>query len=499
MTLLEMLYNSVRANPGKAAIAFHESIMTYGELGALVDNLASSLYSLGLKKGDRVGVMLMRSPELVVSFLAASRARGAAMPINFELAPQDVRSIIENTSPKFIISDPAFVDSLKKALPAHSGVKVIVTGEAKGSGLLSWRDLVSAGGGLPPAPSVDDVFYLNYTSGSTGNSRGAITTHSNVYWNTAAAVKALDMGHEDVHLCMFAPFAHPHEIFARPLLLGGTMVLVDRIYPKSIAKAISDNRVTCMMGLAPLYENLLDLLGYNCEFDLGSLKVPESGGMFTRPALMDRFRQTLGVDIIPVWGSTETSGIAIANRPGREMVPGSIGRPCESYEVMIADEFGEEAAPGEVGEMAFRGPAVVNGYYEDNGGSSPSFRDGWYFSGDLGRKDREGNFYFVERKSGMMKVAGLKVFPLEIELALLDNPDIKEAAVIPVKDRSRGEVPKAIIVPRDGKALTEKDVLKHCRERIAHYKLPRIIEIRESLPKIGSGKLNKKALLLERA
>ncbi len=499
MTLLEMFYASVRANPGKTAIVFHESVITYGELAELVDNLAYSLCSLGIRKGDRVGIMLPREPELIVSFLAASRAQAVAMPINFELAPHSIRDIIENTSPTFIIAHPAFLEGLKKALPEGSGVKVIVTGDSNADGFLSWQSLVRTGGSLPPGPSIDDVFYLNYTSGSTGDSKGAVTTHSNIYWNTRSAIDALGLDSEDVHLCMFAPFAHPHEIFARALLLGGTMALVDTIYPKAIAKAISDSKVTCMMGIAPLYENILELFDYNSEFDISSLRIPESGGMFTRSALMERFRQRFGVGIIPVWGSTETTGIAIANRPGQGLVPGSIGRPCASYEVKIIDEFGAEAGIGEAGEMAFKGPAVVNGYYEDNGRVNRSFRDGWYFSGDIGRKDGEGNFYFVDRKSGMLKVAGLKVFPLEIELALLEHPGIKEAAVISVKDSSRGEVPKAIVVPRNGGTLTRKDVLNHCKERLAQYKVPRIVEIRESLPKIGSGKLDKKALVLEHA
>ena len=203
--------------------------------------------------------------------------------------------------------------------------------------------------------------------------------------------------------------------------------------------------------------------------------------------------------MIPVWGSTETTGIAIANRPGEDLIPGSIGRPCDFYEINIVDECGEELEPGEIGEMVFKGPAVIQGYYMDEANSKKCLRDGWYYSGDLGRKDESGHFYFVERKAGLMKVAGLKVYPLEIELVLMDHPDIKEAAVISAKDRLRGEVPKALIVTKDGRELTEKEILGFCKGRLAHYKIPRIIEIRESLPKIGSGKINKMALQMEHA
>ncbi len=292
---------------------------------------------------------------------------------------------------------------------------------------------------------------------------------------------------------MFAPFAHPHEIFARPLYLGGTLVILDKIYPKSLAEAISRHKVSCMMGLAPMYENLLGVLEHKA-YDVSSLRLPESGGMYTRVELAERFRKKLGLPIIPVWGSTETTGIALANRPGEYILPGSLGKPCITYEVKIVDEAGRELPAGDVGEMIFKGPAVVQGYYKDTASEQGCFTDDWFYSGDLGRTDTNGNFYFVERKSGMMKVAGLKVYPLEVELILESNPAIKEAAVISVKDRLRGEVPKAIIVTNNGERLSEKEVLEFCRAQMAHYKLPKIIEIRESLPKTGSGKINKKAL-----
>lgn len=274
------------------------------------------------------------------------------------------------------------------------------------------------------------------------------------------------------------------------------MVLLDRIYPKSLAKVISDYGVTCMMGLAPMYEKLLDVLEHY-EYDLSSLRIPESGGMHTRPELVGRFRQKIGVPIIPVWGSTETTGIAITQAPGGPIVPGSVGKPCMSYEVKIVDENDEQVGTGEIGELIFKGPAVVNGYYEDPINNQSCFKNGWYYSGDLGKRDKEGNIYFVDRKEGMMKVAGLKVYPQEIELVLMEHPDIKEVAVIASKDDLRGEVPKAIIITKNGRGITEKEVLAFCRGRIAQYKVPRIVEIRESLPKIGSGKIDKKALEME--
>lgn len=499
MTLTEMLERNAKEIPAKSAIVFRDTRISYSELEEIVNKLANALLEMGLKRGDRVGLMLPRVPEMVISFLAIAKARGIVVPVNFELIGEDVANILRRISPRFLVVYGQFLDIAKRAIQGDPRITIIaVEGAMEGS--LQWNHILRNQKGDNPCLEIknDDTVYLNYTSGSTGNHKGAITTHSNIYWNTLASVNALGLLPGDVHLCMFAPFAHPHEIFARSLYLGGTMVLVDKIYPKSLADAISTHRVTCMMGLAPMYQNLLDLLEYK-GYDLSSLRVPESGGMYTRRDLIEKFRQKVGVPIIPVWGSTETTGIAIANRPGEDLIPGSIGRPCDSYEVKIVDECGEELESGEIGEMVFKGPAVIQGYYMDEANSKKCLNDGWYYSGDLGRKDESGRFYFVERKAGLMKVAGLKVYPLEIELVLMDHPDIKEAAVISARDRLRGEVPKAIIVTRDGRELTEKEILGFCKGRLAHYKLPRIIEIRESLPKIGSGKINKMVLQMEHA
>lgn len=496
MTLVEMLEKNGRDVPEKTAIVYHDTKLNYHELNRSVNMLAHSLITLGLKKGDRVGLMLPRIPELIISFLAIVKAQAIACPINFELPVEKIRGILDNISPSFLIANNANLHHAEDAVQ-NSETAIILTGNTEKQGL-SFHELSNSGNpdNLCFNYEDEDIIYLNYTSGSTGNSKGALTTNSNIYWNTCAAIDALKLTSDDVHLCMFAPFAHPHEIFARPLYLGGTLVLVDKVYPKSIAEAISKNKVTCMMGLAPMYENLLDMLEHK-EFDLRSLRIPESGGMFTRLELMSRFEQKMGVPIIPVWGSTETTGIALANHPGEEIMPGSVGKPCLSYEVKIVDEAEMEVPAGEIGEMIFKGPAIVSGYYENGINGQGCFKNGWYYSGDLGRKDAQGNFYFVERIAGMMKVAGLKVYPLEIELALMEHPLIKEVAVLPVKDRLRGEVPKAIIVTKDGAELTEKEILDFCRKRLSPYKLPRSIEIREALPKIGSGKINKKALLKE--
>lgn len=496
MTLVEMLKRNCAAVPDRPAIIHYDRAISYFELDELSARLSAGLIGMGLSKGDRIGLMLPRVPELVISFLAAAFSHGVAAPINYELTPENIRDIIKSITPRFLILSSSLMSLAKSSIPEGMDITLISVGD-KIEGAMSFDELIKSSKPqeIEGRISEDDLVYLNFTSGSTGDSKGAITTHANIYWNTAASVETLGLTEDDIHLCMFAPFAHPHEIFARPLFLGGTMVLLDKVYPKSIAEAISKNRVTCMMGLSPMYENLLDVLDIK-HYDLSSLRIPESGGMFTRPDLIERFRKKIGVPIIPVWGSTETTGIALANTPGENPIPGSIGKPCRYYEVRIVDEDGSELPHGEVGEMIFKGPAVVSGYYGITGQDAP-LNDNWYFSGDLGKKDEEGNFYFVDRKSGMMKIAGLKVYPMEIEKVLMEHPSIKDVAVISINHALRGEVPKAIVSLKDGFSITEREIMAFCRERLPNYKAPKVVEIRASLPKIGSGKVNKKVLRME--
>jgi len=494
MNLVEQLERNAREYPNKPAVIFRGNRMNYRELNNVVNKLAGSLLEMGLKKGDKVGLMLPRNPQLVVSFLAIAKAGAIVVPINYELAHKDIRASLTTVAPLCLIVSTSFLDTARRTMPPDFQIPIIEIGDVVGERLL-WSAMLAKGKGSNPSVDIkdDDIVYLNYTSGSTGDPKGAVTTHSNINWNTVDAVDRLQLTQDDVHLCLFASFAHPHEILARPLYLGGTMVLVDNIYPKSIAEAISDHKVTCMMGLAPMYENLLEVVE-RYSYDLSSLRVPESGGMYTHPELIENFKKVVGAPIVPVWGSTETTGIALANCPGQCEQPGSVGKPCASYEVMLVDEDGVELPAGEVGEMAFKGPAVVQGYYENTISNQECFRDGWYYSGDLARKDDQNNFYFMGRKNGMMKVAGLKVYPQEIEQVLMDHPDIKEVAVISAKHKLRGEVPKAIIVTTNGQGLMEKDIRAFCKNRLAHYKMPKIVELRESLPKTSSGKTDKKAL-----
>jgi long-chain acyl-CoA synthetase len=498
VTLVEMLEKQAREIPDQVAVIARGVNLTYGQLNRVVNQMAGAMLNRGLTPGNLVCFMLPRGPELVITFLATAKARGVAAPLNFDLPAPQIQAQLHYLKPRFLVVHSSWLDLAGRALPPDSKTTLIPVGHPGVGPGVAWGEFLRGGSDANPdlAVTMDEVVYLNYTSGTTGKPKGALTTHTHLYWNTKASVETLKLTQADIHLCLFASFAHPHELFARPLYLGGPMVLLDSIRPKTIAKSIMDHRVTCFMGLVPFFMTLLEV-ACSGQFDLSSLRVPESGGMHTPQELVQEFERTVGVPILPVWGSTETTGIALATPPGSPPAYGSMGQPCRHYEVKILSKDDRELPPGEVGELVLRGPGVVSGYFESDANSQKSFRNGWFYSDDLAWRDDKGNFYFVERRSGMLKVAGHRVFPLEIELTLLQHHAVKEAAVIGIKDGIRGEVPKAFVVLKDNIQLDKKDLMEFCQKDLAHYKMPKMVEYRDALPKIGSGKINKKALVAE--
>lgn len=494
LTLGEMLYRAARQNPGKAAVLTQESALTYRELWEQAGALAAMLEDAGLERGDRIGCLLKKTPEAIVAFLGAALSRGVFFPVDPNLPWTKMQQVFNGTEAKFIIVDREYLDALHAAT-SFSPSRTIVIGTEKSGKYRLFRDIDRYRGNPKPDPSISahDPVYLNFTSGTTGIPKGAVTTHANIWWNTRAAVRAFQLTAEDVHLIMFPTFVHPHEIFARSLFLSGTTVLLDTIQPKSIAETITRNGVSCFMAVASIYETLARLRDTS-PYDFSSLRIPESGGMHVNSALVQLFHQKFGLPLYPVWGSTETTGIALYTPPHEPYRPGSMGRCCPGYEIVILNEHGDPVAPGEVGEMVVQGPGVCSRYENDSRETIRHLKDNRFLTGDLVYRDEEGYFYFQSRRTNLMKVGGLKVYPVEIEEVLRTHPDILDVAVVPVQEGLHGEVPKAVIVTKSGEDISKRDLRDFCEQKLHRYKFPRIIEFRETLPRTPGGKIAWKEL-----
>jgi long-chain acyl-CoA synthetase len=493
-TLIDALLHWSEKTPDKIFIHSGRDSFSFADTRVAAARLAGFLAQRNISAGARICLLLPRTPELLFSFLAANLIGCLPAPVNYLESLENISKTVEAIEPAVIIADATVLkDDLLEFIEKYGALFIMVNSrdQTGARGFLRWEHCAQHSP-LPflPAVALDSLAYLNFTTGSTGLPKGALCTHANLYWNTRSAIEIFHLTEADVHLCMFASFAHPHELFCRALHTGGSLALLTEISPKAVVRAVNQHQITCMMGLAVMYK----MMAEHCAGTaLPSLRIAESGGMYTPPELQRDFFAAFQVPLLSVWGSTETTGIALANSPAHRRADGSAGRVCPYYQVKLADEEGRAVATGEIGELLFSGPGVVSGYYQDS--SSFPMQDGWYRSGDLAWQDGDGFYHFAERKSGMIKVAGLKVYPLQIELVLQQHPGVREAAVIGVEEKRHGCVPKAFVAAKEGVRLDADDLTLFCRERLAAYMVPKQFHFIKTLPKIGSGKIHKKALL----
>ncbi|WP_287127139.1 class I adenylate-forming enzyme family protein [Desulfobacter sp.] len=494
MTLIEMLEKNLKFCPSKTAIVYEDERISHQGLHTAVARLAVHFLRSGIKKGDRVALMMdKKRPGVVIAFLAVAACGGVAVPVDCNQTDGFIKQLFDIVSPSAVVVTDKMHHRLdKQDMVFDTDLIVVCNGIRSVKEGVKIEDILvdeSLGCDLPPlGVESSDTVYLNLTSGTTGFPKCAITTHDNIYWNTKSAVEKLALIPEDRHLCMFPPATHPHELFARALYLGGTMVLTDQISPKSLTRVIEDNCVTAMMAITPIYGNFVKF-HKNSDFRFTRLKLAESGGMHLDPITAHEFKERFGFPIVPVWGSTETAGIALSMPMEGERPQGSCGTVNPYYSAKIVDETDNEVTAGDVGEMKVKGPGVCSAYFRNEGETCANYRDGWYYTGDMFYRDEKGYFYFSGRRQGMMKVAGMKVFPIEIEDLLIQHPEIREVAVTKERDPLHGEIPKAIIVLEPGSDLTKKDVRAWCTKKIASYKIPKLIEFREGLPRNPVGKI----------
>ncbi|OPL18963.1 MAG: hypothetical protein AVO35_03270 [Candidatus Aegiribacteria sp. MLS_C] len=352
------------------------------------------------------------------------------------------------------------------------------------------RSVLSGSGAPKKLPEVvaGREFYLNVTSASTGQAKIAPTTHGQLLANTSGVVRTLGLSQKDVHTSLFGVYGHPHELFMRGLFLGGTTVLTEHRYPRDLLRVISRKGVTVVMAL-PTQLMTISNLWKRGDQDLSSVRMAEAGGMHVSEEIMEIFLERTGVDLVPVWGSTETSGVGLVGRSGTQ----GFHRVVDGYSVELREVEGVTVEGDGSGELWISGPGVVDRYLGDRPQTEESFRDGWYRTGDIFRR-KEGRLVFLGRRGGLIKAAGLKVYPLEVELAILKHPSVVDACVVGRDHPVRGEIPSAYVVLRPGRELSVAEMRAFLREHLDEHKIPRLISFVHGLPRTASGKIDRKAV-----
>ena len=519
LTLPEMLDSAAARFGHRPAITFQNATLTYSQLKNEVDRLATALAALGVAKGTRVAIQAPNLPQTVIAIFATLRAGGITVLTNpLYTGPEIEHQWNDAGATVAILMDFLYAGRVKQirgkvgiehyiiaSIPEYLGfpLNILAPWKLKKASppmiakvpetpnVHHFRKVIRRTSPNPPKLEVgmDDVAMLQYTGGTTGVSKGAMLTHRNMSFNTQQTARwatGIEEGKDTWLGCM--PYFHIYGVtisMLTPVYMGGHIVLIPN--PRDVGamiKNILKHRVTLMPAVPAMYNAINQYPGVD-KLDLSSIKICNSGSAPLPVEVLQRFEDLTGAKISEGFGLTETSPLTHCNPVYGMRKTGSVGVPVSDTDAKIVDiEDGLTEMPiGVEGELLIRGPQVMKGYWNRPEATDEMIKDGWLYTGDLATMDEDGYFRIVGRKKDMILCSGYNVYPDEVDRVLMGHPAVLEAATIGVPDERRGETVKSFIVLKPGAKVTSEDLVAYCRERLAAYKIPRLVEFRDSLPK----------------
>lgn len=519
--------NSWRRSPESPCVYYFDRAFTYQDIHKMANALAGALEKIGVHKGDRVLLNMQNIPQAVLASLAIWRRGGIVVPVNPMYTARELRYFIEDADTRVVFcQDDLYEGRVKEAVEGRENTTVITTSplDLLGSqevpaqlrkarklslpGTLDLMDLVREHMGLPTSserPSPEDLAYLAYTSGTTGPAKGAMISHANVVYNSHVYEKACRLDRSDAVLGV-APLFHITGVVAHLAIafhLGIPLVVFHRFDAGDVLRLIEKYRVTFTVAAITVYIALLNYPNLS-KFNITHFKKAYSGGAPVSPATVNKFKEALGLTIHNVYGLTESTSPATITPLGLEGPVDadsgalSVGLIIPGHEAWIVDiqDPGREVPIGAEGELVLRGPGITCGYWNKPDETSHAIQNARFFTGDVAKFDSRGWCYIVDRKKDLINASGYKIWPREVEDMLYRHPGVKETAVVGVPDPYRGETVKAFVSLRDeyqGKT-TPEELIAFCRDQMAAYKCPRIVEIIAEIPKTATGKVMRRTL-----
>lgn len=509
-SVTELFRQAVEEHRDKVAFTFYGRTLSFPELLGASEKLAASLAAQGVKKGDRVALMLPNCPQYVIAFFATVRLGATVTQLNPMYVEREIEYILRGSGAEtvFVYAD---MYPRVKAVEGETSLKRIGVVDLTGSAELQDGDRLFddfLADEADPAPEVgidpaEDVAALQYTGGTTGVSKGAMLTHRNLVANVQ---QALDLFIDDEakfsnneKIVGVLPMFH---IFGLTCVMlfgirqGLNQLLLPRFDPEEVLNLVKSEEPVMFSGVPTMYMalNAVPDLG---EYGFDRIRIYNAGGAALPVELLRSFREKTGCTLFEGYGLSEASPVTHFNPPFLgETREGSIGIPVPSTDARIVDsETGEQEMPtGEPGELVIKGPQVMKGYLNMPDETTRALRDGWLYTGDVARMDEDGYFFIVDRKKDMIVASGYNVYPREIEETLYEHPAVAVAVAVGVPDEYRGETVKAFVVPKPGSEAAEDEMLSFCKERLAPYKTPKTLEFRDELPKSTVGKLLRRVL-----
>lgn len=523
----ELLDRTASKYPSQTALIFFGNKITYLELKNMVDNMASALEGLGVKKGDRIALVLPNSPEFIISYFASLKIGAIVVPTNPMFSLREMEFQLQDCGAKILVVLDILYNKYIKVIDKSSVTQCIITSIkdflpiAKGllfpirqwfknvdykveekEGIILFKNLLNHSKELPnPADiKMEDIAILQYTGGTTGTSKGVMLTHRNLVANVYQCrlwSPVLSDGREKVLLVL--PLFHIFALTAGlnfSVLLGAEIVLLPQFNVKEVLKSLDHYKVT-FFPVVPSIFVAINNSSYLKKYSLSALRFCLSGGSALPVEVLERFEKLTSKKIFEGYGLSEASPVTHVNPISKNRKVGTIGLPLPGTDIKIVKGklFERSQVPERKGELLIKGPQVMKGYWNRPDETKKVLNKGWLYTGDIAKMDDEGFFQIIDRIKEMIIVGGNNVYPREIEELLYEKPEIKEAAVIGLPDKRRGEYIKAIIVLKEGAFLQEKDVIDYCKENLSKIKVPRKVAFRDELPKSLIGKILKRVLV----
>lgn len=528
-TIPGLFAQTVKNFPEAPATVYFGGRMRYRRLGELAARFAAALAALGVKKGSRVAIILPNLPQYPIVHYAVLQLGAIAVPTNPLYVERELEYQLRDSGAEVAIALDLLFPRLEAVRPHTALREVIYTGigeylpllkrllyplKAKREGrwvnippqahTLLFSETIKKKFPAPPRVDVrpDDVAILLYTGGTTGISKGAVLTHRNLVANLVQVKSWFPDIRPGKEVTLAAlPFFHSYGMTSclhMSMYIGGANVLIPRFEVNMVLRALAQHKVSLFPGVPTMYvavNNHPQIKRYN----LKSVRACMSGGAALPLQVAKKFEEvTGGARLVEGYGLSETSPVTHCNPITGERREGSIGLPLPGTEAIILDpDTHEPLPPHQVGELAVRGPQVMQGYWNMEEETRLAMNEGWFLTGDLAKMDEDGYFYIVDRKKDMIIAGGFNIYPREIEEVLYNNPKVKEAAVIGAQDPYRGETVKAFIVLQEGHQATEEEIIAYCQQYLAKYKTPKLVEFREQLPKSMIGKVLRRVLIDE--
>jgi len=497
----QCLETQAKKHARKKFLFFNEDTYTYSEVNKRANKLSALLSEKGLQKGDRVAIMLENSPEFFFSYFAILKAGAIVVPVNTFLKQEEVAYMVNDSGSKFFITSQSF-DYVAAGITEHCSELQAVMAFTETS--FDSENIFVASEDKPDSNpetiiSTDDLALFIYSSGTTGHPKGAMLTHFNLTSNAQGCCARFKISVKDRFL-LFLPAFHSYAMMTcvvLPTYVGSSIIIlgsVNDLKKKTFKKILLYKRPTFFLGVPQVYIALIKskMPKFFIKF-LYPIRLHVSGGAPLPEEILDQFRAKFNKPIIEGYGLSEASPVVSANSL-KVQKPLSVGPALKDVEVLVVDE-NEKAVPvGEVGELIVKGPNVMKGYWNMPELTQKTLRNGWLFTGDLAKVDKEGYIYIVDRIKDLIIVKGINVYPREIEEVLHKHEKVEAAAVIGLPDKSSGEIPVAYVKIKDDVEATEKELKTYLKEHLANYKLPKHIHMETDLPMTATGKILKREL-----